>query len=387
MKKEPSPLISVIVPIYKIEPYLEKCIISILEQKYHHLEIILVDDGSPDQCPAICDYYAKQDKRIKVIHKKNGGLVSARKAGLQMTTGELIGYVDGDDWIGRNFYQKLYEAYSASHADIVADGFSRDILDVSEKIVNNLPTGIYKDEALEKTIYHRMLCAGDYFYFGIYSYVWNKLFKRDVLYDSQMAVDDRIAVGEDLACTFPALLKAKNLHVIDACNYHYQQRAGSMLKTLDDFAVEEKRLDVLSSFLQTRFEQSGYKDILLPQLDRYMEGIRMIRSEYNCEIKKDCWYPFGQIDDDDRVAIYSAGTFGQNLFSRFIAKGSCRITGWYDKDDKQYQQQGFNVQPPSDINDADFDKIIIASLDERFIKKTKQELQLKRIKEAKIVAL
>ena len=103
-----EPLISVLVPIYKIDRYLGICIESLLNQTYKNLEIILVDDGSPDRCPEICDLYASKDERIKVIHKSNGGLVSARKAGLMAAKGEYIGYVDGDDWVGPGFYHSLY---------------------------------------------------------------------------------------------------------------------------------------------------------------------------------------------------------------------------------------------------------------------------------------
>ena len=94
-----SAVFSIIVPIYKVEPYVHKCIDSIVDQSYEDFELILVDDGSPDNCPKICDEYADKDKRIHVIHKKNGGLVSARNAGLKAATGEYVLYVDGDDWL------------------------------------------------------------------------------------------------------------------------------------------------------------------------------------------------------------------------------------------------------------------------------------------------
>ena len=103
-----TPLVSVIVPIYKIDKYVGICIESIINQTYQNLELILVDDGSPDRCPEICDLYASKDSRIKVIHQKIGCLVSARKAGLEASTGTFIGYVDGDDWIGPGFYQSLF---------------------------------------------------------------------------------------------------------------------------------------------------------------------------------------------------------------------------------------------------------------------------------------
>ena len=98
--------ISVIVPIYNVEDYLHRCVDSIINQTYTNLEIILVDDGSPDNCLKICDEYAKKDSRIKVVHKKNGGLSDARNAGLEIATGEYIGFVDSDDYISLYFYEK-----------------------------------------------------------------------------------------------------------------------------------------------------------------------------------------------------------------------------------------------------------------------------------------
>ena len=104
-------LVSVIVPIYNVEKYLEKCIESIVNQTYKNLEIILVDDGSPDNCPAICDEWAQKDSRIKVIHKKNGGLSSARNAGLEVSNGEYISFVDSDDWLDENTFEEVYNNF------------------------------------------------------------------------------------------------------------------------------------------------------------------------------------------------------------------------------------------------------------------------------------
>ncbi|MBQ1397138.1 MAG: glycosyltransferase family 2 protein, partial [Clostridia bacterium] len=142
-----EPLISVIVPIYRIERYLGICIESILDQTYKNIELILVDDGSPDRCPEICDLYASKDSRITVIHKQNGGLVSARKAGILASHGDYIGVVDGDDRIGRGFYMSLFSAISESGADVAIAGFSRDLFDKSQTILNTLPSGTYEGDS------------------------------------------------------------------------------------------------------------------------------------------------------------------------------------------------------------------------------------------------
>ena len=119
----PQPLISVIVPIYNVEKYLDNCVKSIVNQTYKNLEIILVDDGSPDSCPAICDNWAKIDSRINVIHQKNSGVSAARNIGIKSSLGDFITFVDGDDFIDSDMYETLVSAYLKNGADIVGCSF------------------------------------------------------------------------------------------------------------------------------------------------------------------------------------------------------------------------------------------------------------------------
>ena len=120
-----QPLISVIVPVYKVEPYLERCVKSIINQTYKNLEIILVNDGSPDRCGEMCDEFAKQDSRIRVIHKENGGLSSARNAGLDVMKGEYVGFVDSDDWIEPEMYQNMLNLALEHKAQIICCGIKK----------------------------------------------------------------------------------------------------------------------------------------------------------------------------------------------------------------------------------------------------------------------
>ena len=131
-----KPLISVIVPIYKVEKYLTICVDSLLHQSYGNLEIILVDDGSPDECPAICDQYQNKDNRIKVIHKKNGGLSDARNAGLDIAQGEYVAFVDSDDFIDEDYICKLYDALQQNRASIAVCGIQ--IIDESNKVTEQI---------------------------------------------------------------------------------------------------------------------------------------------------------------------------------------------------------------------------------------------------------
>lgn len=242
-----NPLISVIVPIYMIDRYLGICIESILKQTYPNLEIILVDDGGKDRCSEICDLYARKDNRIKVIHKSNGGLVSARKAGLKESGGSYISYVDGDDWVEPGFIEGLYAA-AVTGADMVCAGFTRNLFSKSENFTNPLPVGIYEGEEL-KGLWKSMISYGSYYRPGITTYVWNKLFRREILLDAQNQVDSRISIGEDAAVTYPALLCCRRVAVVDNVAYHYRQREDSMLKQRSGYADEARKLRYLYDFL------------------------------------------------------------------------------------------------------------------------------------------
>lgn len=149
---------SVIVPIYKVEKYVRKCIESILSQTYEDYELILVDDGSPDNCPSICDEYAEKDRRIIVIHKSNGGLVSARNIGVQTASGDYICYVDGDDWIQNNFLETIYNrGISQDNPDMVVFGALRQYENHQVKIPAGAPEGLYIKERLKTDIYPYMI--------------------------------------------------------------------------------------------------------------------------------------------------------------------------------------------------------------------------------------
>jgi len=131
-----DPLITVIVPVYKVEKYLDRCVNSIRNQTYSNLEILLVDDGSPDRCGQMCDQYAEQDSRIHVIHKENGGLSSARNAGLDIAKGTYVGFVDSDDWIEQDMYETLYNLLVEGNAQIAACGLQCDYADGSVSYFN-----------------------------------------------------------------------------------------------------------------------------------------------------------------------------------------------------------------------------------------------------------
>lgn len=226
-------MISIIVPVYNVEKYLNKCIESIINQTYRNIEIILVDDGSPDKCPEICDSYAKKDKRIRVIHKQNEGLINARKSGLEIAQGEYIGFVDGDDWIEPEMYELFAKQAEKYSPDMVMSDFYYDNgkeLSNSDQLFDR---EYYDKDALEKFIYPKMLFSGTYYKFGVNPCCWSKIYKKELIKKNLPLVDGRIKMGEDAAFTYPCLIDAHSAATIKKPCYHYISNPESMTKSYD----------------------------------------------------------------------------------------------------------------------------------------------------------
>ncbi|MBQ5399552.1 MAG: glycosyltransferase family 2 protein [Ruminococcus sp.] len=231
-------LFSVIVPVYGVEKYLNKCVDSILGQSFDDFELILVDDGSKDRCPEICDEYEKADSRVRVIHKENGKLVSARNTGIRAATGEYICYVDADDRVTDNWLEtiaKLIDS-SPSRPDIVAFGSVRDFGDHTERLVKTIPDGFYDKKRLENEVYP-VLMSDRRYHLGkecIYTSAWNKSYKRELL-SKHYCRDEKITRSEDAVFVFECFLYAESLTVSDDLLYYYNKtNSGSNLSRYDE---------------------------------------------------------------------------------------------------------------------------------------------------------
>jgi glycosyltransferase involved in cell wall biosynthesis len=228
-----EPLISVIVPVYKVEQYLNKCIDSIINQTYPKLEIILVDDGSPDNCGIICDDYAKKDSRVIVIHKENGGLSDARNAGINEANGRYIGFVDSDDWIELDMYEKLLAAIAINDSDISICKFNI-VRKTSDVFINNSNT---KNELiLDSTGALKIMYSQDLFDCS----AWNKLYKRELFNDIKYPFG---LFAEDLATTYKLFDKAFKITYIDEALYNYNVIGQSIMRS----GFSERKLQELTS--------------------------------------------------------------------------------------------------------------------------------------------
>ena len=224
--------VSVIIPIYNVEKYLKKCVDSVINQTYKDLEIWLVDDGSPDNCPAICDEYAAKDSRIKVIHKKNGGLSDARNAALDVMTGEYVTFVDSDDYIPNNAIQTLYDILKKYDADIALGN----MYSVNENGLINTDCSFSNEE--------KVLCDDEIFL------TLNRPNAPSKLYRADLYNDVRFPVGklyEDVFTWHKILSQVKKVALTGKVSYYYLTRSGSIMRSEYDirftdiiFAVKER---------------------------------------------------------------------------------------------------------------------------------------------------
>ena len=263
-----TPLFSVIVPIYKVEPYLKKCVESILGQTFSDFELLLIDDGSPDGCPTICDAYAAKDSRVRVIHKENGGLVSARNTGIHAAAGEYICYVDGDDWVAENLLETVQRKAVAPYCpDMVVYSAVKQFSDHREQIPESVPEGLYPKEKLRTEVYPYMMydCRKPFCNGLIFPVAWNKIYRRALLLEHYCA-EERIRMGEDNAFAFECLYAAETVYFCDDILYYYNQlNSGSMVHSYDAGRFENNQL--LTAYMESRL--GGKEAFLDEQLNAF----------------------------------------------------------------------------------------------------------------------
>ncbi|MBQ3105302.1 MAG: glycosyltransferase family 2 protein [Lachnospiraceae bacterium] len=235
-----NPLISVIIPVYNMEKYLQVCVESVRNQTYRNLEILLVDDGSRDSSPTLCDAYAREDGRIRVIHKENGGLMSAWMTGVREAEGEFFCFVDSDDWIDREMIGTLAEELSGECEEIVCCNYRIEKKDRSIPVRQSMEPGSYDREETERLIFPRLLGKEIR---SIHCSRCMKLFSRKLILKNLSYCNTAIVMGEDLNIVFPALLDAQRIVVMeDSFYYHYRFVDSSMVHKYDSRMYENIRL-------------------------------------------------------------------------------------------------------------------------------------------------
>ena len=244
-------MISIIVPIYKVEPYIRQCIESILNQTYRDFEVLLVDDGSPDKCGEICDEYARKDNRIRVFHTENKGVAAARNTGLREAKGEYIGFVDPDDWIEPNMYGVLFRLREETNADISVCETYYELVD-GQKFVNVIQDAVYTDS--------EAICA--LLRLKLRNYLWNKTYKKELWAGIWFPEGHTY---EDVATLYKVIMKAHVVSCTSEVLYHYRMRASSIIhkrtrdNVIDNWNAYYMRFLELSDIPQVRIDSDAVR--------------------------------------------------------------------------------------------------------------------------------
>jgi glycosyltransferase involved in cell wall biosynthesis len=263
-------MISVIVPVYNVEKYLRHCVDSILAQTYGDFELLLIDDGSPDGCPKICDEYAAQDPRVKVIHKPNGGLISARNEGIRAAKGDYVCILDGDDWADENMLKFIHDTVerSAEPLDMVLFAAYNVYEDHLEETLNNVPEGFYNRERLEKAVFpylltdtRRGLQVG-----VIQAHTWDKAFKRELIQEHYTR-EERIRVFTDVPMTYECLLHSRNVYICNEHLYMYNKTNEGSIRAKSKENLLTKSFMYLVSYM--REHMKGLGEDIDRQLNEY----------------------------------------------------------------------------------------------------------------------
>ena len=376
-----QPKISVIVPVYNVQQYLDTCISSIWSQTYREMEIILIDDGSKDESGSICDKWAQMDSRIIVVHQENKGLVNARKAGLSRATGRYIGFVDGDDYIDKQFYEHLIDSIQECDVDFVHSGFVEDKFQHQSVVAPDRK--LYSDNDKEEILKHCIFFhqePGNI----ITPSIWSKLYRADFIKKCYSIVPEDQSYGEDLLCLCKCILESNRFLCIDNAEYHYLVREDSMshIMSVRKIAKEAMLMERIMDLLGEYGLMSDMKDYMEDELlFRVFSICRKL--ELPMESLGSYRYPTPEDFLGKKLVIYGAGVVGQDYYQQFKKQKKYNIVAWVDKkhcDDKDSLRITID-----ELGQKVYDYIVIAIRNKSVMESIKQELLTHGVSEEAII--
>lgn len=366
--------LSIIVAVYNVEKYLKQCLDSLIGQTYKNLEIILVDDGSTDYSGKICDEYAEMDQRIIVKHKANGGLVSSRKKGVMLATGEYVTFVDSDDWIEIDTYKKLVKLLKGHYPDVLTFNFIKEYPDFSVERKESLPKGLYSKEQF---LHEAGMCIDNapFFCSSIHITVWSKIFRTELLRTFQMNINEDLQHGEDMAVVLPVILNMNNIYISQQTFYHYRVRKSSINWVRNGYEYQ-RYLKLVSSLCET---WNGWGEEWQKN-NRYLIYLfyyfLIVGAPEQFLVKNSKLILFPKIKKADNIIIYGKGVFATKLKNCIENIKFCNIIGFFDKMD------AFQIKH---IPEEAYEYIIVAITDHSVIKSTLLLLEGMGINKSKIL--
>lgn len=372
-------LVSVIVPVYNKDKYIEECIESICKQSYSNLQIIIVDDGSTDSSMKICENLQKKDRRIKIIKNKHKGAVYSRKCGVKNATGEYVTFVDSDDYISEKLIELLL-SYMTQCTDMVSSNMYAVSSDAKVIMKSSLPHGVYQKEQLNN-ISNKLIYNEDKNMWGVFQSLSAKLFRRNKLWEIIKDENDNLSLGDDAAVVYPYVLESDKIILIDDCLYYYRTNESSMTHTLDVNVFNQ--IYEFMKYMQLKIKKYPEEWELNRQLHKYIIHFLQasILSVYEIKIQP-VYYIDKKFEKEDRIAIYGIGRVGKSFLD--ILHNEVNKIILYDESKAGQTYKNKIIMSPNYINENDFDYIIIAINDEKTVSEIKNILLNQGVGENKI---
>lgn len=367
-------LISIIVPVYNCECYLHSCVDSILAQTYKDLEIILVNDGSEDCSGQICDEYALKDKRIKVIHKQNGGQQEARNEGIAVAQGELIGFVDSDDWIEPQMYEKLFNAMN--DADLITSGIIKHDQDgnIKEIWTDPLPEDVYTGKEKMEFVFDNLFLFRDYnrgrVIGGICNNMVCKLFRSSIAKKIYQTANIYLKYEEDAVFCFLYTLQCKKIIITHESYYHYRYNADSISNKASSGFWERRNQYYVA--IDKALNGHWMENNLRIQFGkRFLYGtLAYLYGERDIPLYT---YPDENITNG-KIVLFGAGVVGRSFYKEMNANKRLKVVLWIDNNPPGELVMGRKIEMPMRIQAEEYDYVICAVSDEETAKKMEKQL-------------
>lgn len=371
-------LVSIIIPVYNTKDYLESCIESVLNQTYKNLEVILIDDGSTDGSEKICDLYAKEDARIKVVHQKNKGMVEAVNQGISIASGKFIAFVDSDDWIESDAYE--YMMNKIEDCDLISAGLFLDYYESGDrkKRISCIPEKLYSGIEDMEYIWKNMIRYQNTDQLGILVSRCVNLYRKDIVKKIYKQRPRNVVYGEDRIFTFMYLLNCKSVKIVDDAFYHYRMNAGSCTHSADKNFL--KNVSDYYVFLEEYFSEHRLKEALMCQLEYEVVELLQHAVEYRLGFK---YYrkikfeiPFDlQMFENKKVVLYGAGQVGRDYYHMLSQNQHIEKINWVDQGYEQYRKDGLLVDSIESAKEEAYDYILIGVKRELIAKDIEKELR------------
>lgn len=351
-------IISVVVPVYNADKYLNQCVDSIRNQKLEDIEIILVDDGSTDKSGRICEDHAVYDSRIRVIHQKNQGKLAARYTGALAATGQYISFVDADDWIDQETYS-LFLSQMGEGIDIIIYGKEAETANSGTARPSFLyEEGYYDEKKIRSEIWRNALWDENHRKSGMPHSLCDKIFKRDLLLRSYGLIEEKRAInlGEDAMILFPMLQWVESAYISHCCLYHYRKH----LAKTPAYVLEDGYFRNLFHWYEYLDKHTRKITGIKKQLDYiYMDLMKARREYYGDYVRNDEYlFPFDRVPPKSKIILYGAGRVGSTYYDQLQRIHYVDLVGWVDKNYEKYSDK--EVSDPKCVERLSFDFIVIA---------------------------